>query len=310
VYLPGLGDVTVRWSWRGWKKDRTLGFVPAGHVIDVAGTTFQEVEYSRYEAGSPAAAPLLAVPATLTPRPEPPAVPPAGAATGEVAPGVRVVEVRGFLGMFVEFGDFVAVFDAPAPAIGLEAIPASGRVGTQRPTEELMAAVAAACPGKPVRYVALSHHHGDHLGGLRGFAQRGVTVLAAPSHVAAARRALLAPHALAGDPWGGSSGAVTVEAVEKRRLVTDGRRKLEVVNVGENPHTRESLLAWLPAERLLLQGDLFYYSEGDPFPPSGRETMNRFFSRWLASNGFAPRAVYGVHYAGAAGPEAFAISAR
>ncbi len=36
--------------------------------------------------------------------------------------------------------------------------------------------------------------------------------------------------------------------------------------------------------------------------------MNRFFARWLEVRGLVPRAVYGVHYAGAAGPEALAAA--
>ncbi|MGH9369031.1 MAG: MBL fold metallo-hydrolase, partial [Thermoanaerobaculia bacterium] len=311
LYLPGLGDVMVAWQWHGWKKHPRLGFAPSGHLIDVDGTTFQEVEYSRYEADPAAAAALTIVPANLTPRPragrDPP--PPAGSSTGEVAPGVWIVEAGGFLAMFVEFRDFVVVFDAPASGAGLEAIPASGRSGSALATNELLAAIARECPGKPVRYLILSHHHGDHLGGARGFAGRGVTILAAPAHVAAARRALEAPHALAPDSWSGPARETLVEAVSGRRVVTDGNRRLEVINVGENPHTTESLIAWLPEERLLLQGDLFYYAEGEPFPPAGRETMNRFFARWLSARGIAPRAVYGVHYPGAAPPEALARAA-
>jgi len=38
--------------------------------------------------------------------------------------------------------------------------------------------------------------------------------------------------------------------------------------------------------------------------------MNRFFARWLETNGLEPRAVYGVHYPGAAGPEALVRAAR
>jgi hypothetical protein len=38
--------------------------------------------------------------------------------------------------------------------------------------------------------------------------------------------------------------------------------------------------------------------------------MNRFFARWLDAHGLAPKAIYGVHYAGAAGPEALARAAR
>jgi glyoxylase-like metal-dependent hydrolase (beta-lactamase superfamily II) len=101
-----------------------------------------------------------------------------------------------------------------------------------------------------------------------------------------------------------------VRAVRRREVITDGARRLEVNRLGRNPHTDESLFAWLPAERILLQGDLFYYEEGDSFPPSGRATMNRFFARWLRDHRFKPKAVYGVHYPGAAGPEALERAIR
>jgi hypothetical protein len=34
----------------------------------------------------------------------------------------------------------------------------------------------------------------------------------------------------------------------------------------------------------MLQRDLFYYREGNRFPPPGRETMNRFFLKGLADH--------------------------
>jgi hypothetical protein len=83
-----------------------------------------------------------------------------------------------------------------------------------------------------------------------------------------------------------------------------GASRLEAVEIWDVAREgRENLLFWLPAERILFQGDLFYYSEGDAFPPSGRETMNRFFAGFLSEKGIEPLAIYGVHNEGAAPPE-------
>jgi glyoxylase-like metal-dependent hydrolase (beta-lactamase superfamily II) len=302
-YMPGAGDCTVRWRFRGWKADAALGLVPSGHVIEVNGTTYQEVTYSRFQAGASEAAEMMKVPADLKPAVSAPGAPspPAGPATGEIAPGVHALEIRGFLFTFVELGDELLVFDPPATYAGLESIPASGWRDAERVTEDARAEIEKT--GKRVRWVVVSHHHGDHLGGLRAFAGKGVTVLAAPSHVAAVKRTLAAPHALAPDGWTGAQDA-SVEPVAKSRTLSGGGRRVEVVGVGENPHTKESLFLWLPAEKIVLQGDLFYYEEGAPFPPAGRETMDVFFARWLEEHHMEPKAIYGVHDRGAAGADA------
>jgi len=310
VYLPGLGDSTVAWQWKGWHESRSLGLAPSGHTILVHGAVFQDVDYSRYEAPSKDAQAMMEIPTDLKGRSQGAPVPAAGPATGEVAPGVHVTKTRGFLTAFVELADFVVVFDAPASPVTLETIPAGGRAECELASEELGALIARTCPSKPVRFVIVSHHHSDHLGGLRAFAGPGVTILAAPGHVPAVRRAVTAPHTLAPDLWRADGRYALVEAVADRRVIEDAGRTLEVWNTGENPHSRENLLAWLPQEHLLLQGDLFYYEEGSPFPLPGRETMDRFFARWLAEHRLEPRVIYGVHYAGAAGAEALARALR
>jgi glyoxylase-like metal-dependent hydrolase (beta-lactamase superfamily II) len=314
AYLPGLGDSVVDWSWYGWKNDPGVGLAPAGHRVTVNGTVFQEVAYDRYAASKADAAAMLEIPKDLAPpagsaaRVTAPA--PAGPASGEVALGIHVAQIRGFTTSFFELPDSVVLFDAPASAPGLEAIPANGLAESERVTEELRAEIARACPGKPVRYVIVSHHHSDHLGGLRAFAGPGVTVFAAPMEARAARRALTAAHALAPDRWSGDGFDTNVEAVPDRRHLGDGARRIEIWNAGANPHTAENLFVWLPEERLLFQGDLFYYEQDAPFPPAGRETMDRFLAGWLTAHGLSPKGIYGVHYAGAAPPEALELSTR
>jgi glyoxylase-like metal-dependent hydrolase (beta-lactamase superfamily II) len=315
LYMAGLGDAVVGWQWHGWKRDEVLKLAPSGHAINVNGTPFQQVEYTHYQTGSAESDRLLSIPADLGPasRTKQEAPPPAaGPATGEVAPGLHIASIRGFQVMFVEFKDFVLLFDAPASAVGLESIPASDQDVTDLVSVDAAALVARTCPAKPIRYVAISHHHSDHLGGVQVLAKDGVTFLAAPGHVDAVHKALDAAQTLNSRHPGasGSQAKASVAAVSDRKTITDGTRTVEVINVGRNPHTDENLFLWMPQEKLLLQGDLFYYREGDRFPPPGRETMNGFFAKWLAAHGIQPKAVYGVHGAGAASPEALARALR
>ena len=297
--LPGAETVEVVWEWPEWRSDPELGWAPTGHRVDVNRVRFQDVRYDRYAADAPAAAALLSLPtAARGGASDHMREPAAGSdlpATGEVAPGVRVLDVNGFMVMFVEFKDFVVAIEAPENHPGLHAIPATR--DTTRVTAAFHAAIHSALPAKPIRYVVVSHHHSDHLGGIREFAIAGATVIAAPSHTNAVRAAI-ADRVLA--------AAARIETVSGRREITDGERTLEIWNVGRNPHTDENLFVWLPKERIAFQGDLFYYQAGGEFPPSGREHMNRFFTRWLDRHGLKPRAIYGVHNSEPAGPNQLA----
>ena len=286
---PTRGDVTIRWMWENWKQDPTLGYTPRGHRVAVDSTIFQEVTYSRYVAPAPDVASRMAArdagPGMMA-GVSMAASPDTGLmATGEVAPGVHVERFGGFTVMCVEFSNFLIAVEAPDASPGLESIPPERPAS--HPTDDFIAHMKAKFPGKPIRAVVVSHHHGDHMGGIRAFADAGATIIVAPGHRAAALRAL-------GD-------SARVEIVADRFRIAEAH-VLEVLNVGKNPHTDDNLLVWLPRERIAFQGDLFYDDPMGPFPPSGRGRMNRFTAQWLKDRGIAPRAMYGVHNDGASGP--------
>jgi glyoxylase-like metal-dependent hydrolase (beta-lactamase superfamily II) len=310
VAMPGAGHLTVRWSWPQWRADTELRWVPTGHRLEVGGVLYQEVRYSRYRAETDSAAALVhlpADPARFVAAPTTHAVFPSVAPAGSPAPGVHLLDIRGFRALLIEFADFVALVEAPEQHPGLEAIPAEGAGNYGQVTLELRRRLAELAPDKPLRYLVVTQHHDDHLSGLGGIAGPGTTVLVAPGHRRAATRALAAPPI----PLGPSQDRpAVIETVAARRVIADSARRIEVFNVGDNPHTTQSLMVWLPAERIVFQGDLFYFEPDGPFPPSGRETMNRFFARWLARQGIEPAAIYGVHNAGAAGPDAIRHAAE
>lgn len=300
MYFPGRGNVVVRWDWTGWKEHAQLGHVPSGHRLTIDGIVFQEVRYTRYERGTRETDAFL-----NPPVPQPPAASgtvelpawtaAAGPATGEVAPGVHVARMDGFTVGFVELRDSIVAFEAPEPFFGTESIPAADREAAGTLSPRIVAHIRRTVPGKPISHVVISHHHGDHLGGVKAFGDAGAIPIVAARDRAAAQRAL-----------GGSSRAP--EPVDGVRVLSDGVRRIEIIDVGENPHTRSNLVMWLPAERILLQGDLFYFNAGAGLQ-RGRDRMNRYFSGWLKARGLAPRLVYGVHNNGAAGPGALEAAA-
>ena len=298
--LPGAGTVPVVWHWRHWRPHAELGAIPSGQTITIDGVPFQEVAFATF-GGSSRRPSVLGMPAppaqdhvsTFTAT-SPTSLP----ATGEVRPGVHVFDVGGFVVMAVEFRDFLVAVEAPAVHPGFEGIPA--RPGTTQVSADVLAAIGKAVPSKPIRFVVLSHHHSDHLGGAGLFARIGATMLVAPGDRAAVARAVAAT----------SDRPARIETVGRRRTISDGSRSIEILNTGPNPHTAENLVVWLPAERVVFQGDLFYYAIGQPFPPSGRAAINRFFAEWLQKQALEPDAVYGVHSAGAAGPALLELALR
>ncbi len=91
-----------------------------------------------------------------------------------------------------------------------------------------------------------------------------------------------------------------IETIARKRVLTDGTRTVELINAGANPHPEEALVVWLPAERILFQGDLFYY-DGEPgFPQRDRLITMAHFGRWLERTGLRPERIYGTHDRGVA----------
>src|SRR5687768_17717832 len=49
---------------------------------------------------------------------------------------------------------------------------------------------------------------------------------------------------------------LAIEIFESRRVITDGEQTVELINVGRNPHVNENVIAYLPRQKILFQGDL------------------------------------------------------
>jgi glyoxylase-like metal-dependent hydrolase (beta-lactamase superfamily II) len=149
----------------------------------------------------------------------------------------------------VEFRDFVAVFEAP---------------GNEERSLAVIDAIAKLAPAKPIRWLISSHPHFDHIGGLRTYLHIGATIVAHMKNIAFLNRDVLnyeprtvRPDIVSRWPPTEVSEGYNYEAVQENYVITDNDRILRVYYVQPLRHVEGMLMAYLPAERIAFQADLF-----------------------------------------------------
>lgn len=177
----------------------------------------------------------------------------------------------------VAFDDFVLAVEAPGSSAG---------------AENVIRRIKETIPDKPIRYIAMTHHHGDHIGGLRGFIAEGATVVTTPSNRGVVENMARAPQ---NDRLARAPRTPEFLFVEKgRRVISDGRQTVELLDVGPHPHAREMLVAYLPRQKLLFQGDLFAMPNNDaPLGPPQESSLA--FARFLKDKKLKVDKIASVH---------------
>ena len=149
----------------------------------------------------------------------------------------------------VEFDRFVAVFEAP---------------GDEARSLAVIEEIVKLAPGKPIRWLISSHPHFDHIGGLRTYLHIGATIVTHAINVPFLNRDVLnyeprtvAPDIVSRWPPTEVSEGYNYEAVQERYVITDDTRNLHVYYVQPLAHVAGMLMAYLPAERIAFEADLF-----------------------------------------------------
>lgn len=165
-----------------------------------------------------------------------------------VAPRVHVVRYvpGGYNVLCVEFSDHLVVVETPE---------GNSRAGL---SEQVIAFIKQSLPGKPIRYAVPTHHHLDHVGGIRGYVAEGATIISTRGNEAllkqlAARRSSISPDAL-----DKSAAAPKFEFLSGEKMaLQDETQEVQLYRIGPTPHVTNILIAYLPKEKILFQTDLF-----------------------------------------------------
>ena len=112
-------------------------------------------------------------------------------------------------------------------------------------------------PNKPIRYVVTSHHHWDHLGGIRAAMDEGATIVTHQSNKAFLERVAKTPHTIVPDRLASSKKAVKIQTVGDKGTLTDGTRTIELYLLKGYEHTGDMMVVYLPKEKLLAEPDAF-----------------------------------------------------
>ena len=147
-------------------------------------------------------------------------------------------------------------------------------------------------PGKPIKYLVLTHHHSDHAGGFREYVAEGATIVTTAGNKSFLEKATTLQSTLL--PSWSLQNKLKIEVIEnKKRVFQDDKHVVELYDIGPNPHANEILVAYLPKEKILFQADMLNPAANGTIPIAQDVTIS--FSEKLQQLGLQIDKIYGVH---------------
>lgn len=265
VAEPALGDFNyehestnqrsfgaIKWpttwhSHQGWDDNYGFDNVSAGH--NAFGGTFESVQPN--VCNDPVPVPDSIRQTRFAPPP---------VTVERLANGVYLLGGGPANSVAVEFKNYVAVFEAPTSEARSLAV-----------IEQIVKTI----PNKPIRYLINSHQHFDHIGGIRAYLHIGATIVTHRKNIAFLnhdvlnfRARTMAPDMVTLWPPTELAEGYNYESFNENYVITDGTRIMNIYYVQPLRHAEGMAMAHLPAEKILIQANLFDTHEPPPAAPT------------------------------------------
>ena len=258
------GDVPAQYILGDYKSVDGV-MLPHKITIKKNGKAYSDVQYTSAAINDAAAEKTFEIPEAASKQAD------EAIAAGEYSPvaiekigdGVYFAKAYSHNSMVVEFPQFLAVVEAPY---------------TDTQSATLARVLAAQFPGKPIRYAAVTHHHSDHIGGVRGLAAVGATILVDKAHEAPLRTMVEARHTHPADELETRRSAKqpvgAIEVFEGRKVISDGKQSLELYTFAGSPHADPMVLAYAPGAKALFQSDIWFPGTGGAGNPAAKQLLD------------------------------------
>ena len=269
TYNELFGDMNMRVEW-DWKNGEPAAIrqLQNGRVV-VRGF------YSNVKRGRDV---VIADGATPEGYAEAAAAPRASLTFVELGPDLELLRDAGgpdYHSLLVRLRDRLIVIEGPRS-------PAAAR--------RTISAIRDKYPSLPISDLVVTHHHDDHVGGIRAYAEAGARIVTTRGNVEYLRGILSASHTLSPSPARAIVSDVT--SVETGHRYADVENEVILFDAGPTDHAAEVLVAWLPRQKVIFQGDLFRY---DPSTPEPARNAAVDFARLLEEKGLDVQKIVGVH---------------
>lgn len=256
-YDVALGDVAWETTFGGYRAVDGLQ-LPMHLTTTVAGYERDKVRVAKYTFNPDVAA--MAAPAAVASAKAPPAMADPVVDVTQVGEGVWLLGGQSHHSLLVAFADHTVLIEVPQHEVRAMAVIAKAR---------------EVVDNKPLMKAVVTHHHFDHIGGIRAAVSEGLTLVAHESSKAYLTTLIKRRHSIYKDAASQNPRVIEIEGVGDRLTMKDDRQTLELYHV-DTGHADTMLMAYLPKDRIVVQADLYSPAfAAQPFLPDFLKALER-----------------------------------